>query len=136
MLTRIRICLVMLLCGASLNVTASEPLTFITEAYPPYNFSDDNILRGIAVDLLVIASQNTEQPVQRGQIRLMPWARAYRTTLDTPNSVLFPLLAPPSANTYSNGLDQSPLPAWCCWHVNPARFASNPLQTCSAIVLA
>lgn len=89
MLTRIRICLVMLLLGTSLNATASEPLTFITEAYPPYNFRDDNILRGIAVDLLVIASQNTEQPVQRGQIRLMPWARAYRTTLDTPNSVLF-----------------------------------------------
>ncbi len=89
MLTCARICLLALLLGASLRATAGQPLMFITEAYPPYNFSDDNILRGIAVDLLVIASLNTEQPVQRGQIRLMPWARAYRTVLNTPNSVLF-----------------------------------------------
>ena len=89
MLTCARICLLALLLGASLRATAGQPLMFITEAYPPYNFSDDNILRGIAVDLLVIASLNTEQPVQRGQIRLMPWARAYRTALHTPNSVLF-----------------------------------------------
>lgn len=72
-----------------LALKADEPLSFITEAYPPYNFSDDNILRGIAVDLLVIASQDTAQPVQRGQIRLMPWARGYRTVLSTPNTVLF-----------------------------------------------
>ena len=75
MLTCARICLLALLLGASLRATAGQPLMFITEAYPP-----DNILRGIAVDLLVIASLNTEQPVQRGQIRLMPWARATACT--------------------------------------------------------
>lgn len=85
----IRLCWAVLLLGSSLALKADEPLSFITEAYPPYNFSDDNILRGIAVDLLVIASQDTAQPVQRGQIRLMPWARAYRTALSTPNTVLF-----------------------------------------------
>ena len=85
----IRLCWAVLLLGSPLALKADEPLSFITEAYPPYNFSDDNILRGIAVDLLVIASQDTAQPVQRGQIRLMPWARGYRTVLSTPNTVLF-----------------------------------------------
>lgn len=80
--------LVMLLSCAS-TVTAEQPLTYVTEAYPPYNFSDNNILRGIAVDLLVLASQQTTAPVQRSQIRLMPWARSYRTALKTPNYVLF-----------------------------------------------
>lgn len=65
------------------------PLSFITEAYPPYNFSEANILRGIAVDLLVAASQQTPQPVLRSQIRLLPWARGYRTVLNTADTVLF-----------------------------------------------
>ncbi|MBX9756978.1 MAG: transporter substrate-binding domain-containing protein [Pseudomonadaceae bacterium] len=85
----IRFCWVLLLLSGTAQVTADEPLTYLTEAYPPYNFSDNNILRGIAVDLLVLASQQTEQPVQRSQIRLMPWARSYRTVLKTANSVLF-----------------------------------------------
>jgi polar amino acid transport system substrate-binding protein len=79
--------LMLLSCAGA--VTAEQPLTYVTEAYPPYNFSDNNILRGIAVDLLVLASQQTTAPVQRSQIRLMPWARSYRTALKTPNYVLF-----------------------------------------------
>ena len=81
--------LLLLLLGCAGAVTADEPLTYFTETYPPYNFSDNNILRGIAVDLLVLASQQTAQPVQRSQIRLMPWARSYRTVLKKPNHVLF-----------------------------------------------
>lgn len=81
--------LLLLLLGCAGAVTADEPLHYVTEAYPPYNFSDNNILRGIAVDLLVLASQQTTAPIQRSQIRLMPWARSYRTTLKTPNYVLF-----------------------------------------------
>lgn len=89
MLTRIRLYLALLLFGCGLQVSADEQLSYFTEAYPPYNYSESNILRGIAVDLLVLASQQTAQPVQRSQIRLMPWARSYRTVLKTPNSVLF-----------------------------------------------
>ena len=87
--TFIRFCWTLLLLSGSVQVRADEPLTYLTEAYPPYNFSDNNILRGIAVDLLVLASQQTDQPVQRNQIRLMPWARSYRTVLKSPNHVLF-----------------------------------------------
>ena len=86
---RLTLCMLCWLLVGTSHTSMAGPLSFITEAYPPYNFSDDNILRGIAVDLLVIASQDTAQPVQRGQIRLMPWARGYRTVLSTPNTVLF-----------------------------------------------
>lgn len=89
MLKSTRLCWVLLLLCCTAKVTADERLTYLTEAYPPYNFSDNNIMRGIAVDLLVLASQQTEQPVQRSQIRLMPWARSYRTVLKSPNHVLF-----------------------------------------------
>jgi polar amino acid transport system substrate-binding protein len=89
MLNCIRLSMLLLLFASTRAVTADEPLTYLTEAYPPYNFSDNNILRGIAVDLLIMASQQTSSPVQRSQIRLMPWARSYRTTLKRPNHVLF-----------------------------------------------
>lgn len=89
MLTCTRLCWALLLLSCGTCVTADETLIYVTEDYPPYNFSDDNILRGIAVDLLVLASQQTAQPVQRSQIRLMPWARSYRSTLKKPNHVLF-----------------------------------------------
>jgi len=85
----IRFCWALLLFSGTAQVAADEPLTYLTEAYPPYNFSDNNILRGIAVDLLVLASQQTAQPVQRSQIRLLPWARSYRTVLKKLNHVLF-----------------------------------------------
>jgi polar amino acid transport system substrate-binding protein len=79
--------LALLFAGAT-AVTADESLISVTETYPAYNFSDNNILCGIAVDLLVLASQQTSAPLQRSQIRLMPWARSYRTALKTPNYVL------------------------------------------------
>ncbi len=37
----IRLCWAVLLLGSPLALKADEPLSFITEAYPPYNFSDD-----------------------------------------------------------------------------------------------
>ena len=86
---RLTLCMLCWLLVGTSHTSMAGPLSFITEAYPPYNFSDDNILRGIAVDLLVIASQQTPQPVQRSQIRLMPWARGYRTVLNTADTVLF-----------------------------------------------
>ena len=89
MLNYMRRYLLLALLSCAGAVSADEPLHYVTETYPPYNFSDNNILRGIAVDLLVLASQQTTAPVQRSQIRLMPWARSYRTTLKTPNYVLF-----------------------------------------------
>jgi polar amino acid transport system substrate-binding protein len=85
--TRLGLLWMLLSCAGA--VTAEQPLTYVTEAYPPYNFSDNNILRGIAVDLLVLASQQTTAPVQRSQIRLMPWARSYRDAQKKPNYVLF-----------------------------------------------
>ncbi len=86
---RLTLCMLCWLLVGTPHTSMAGPLSFITEAYPPYNFSDDNILRGIAVDLLVIASQQTPQPVQRSQIHLMPWARGYRTVLNTADTVLF-----------------------------------------------
>jgi polar amino acid transport system substrate-binding protein len=78
--------LALLFAGAT-AVTADESLIYVTETYPPYNFSDNKILCGIAFGLLVVASQQTTAPIQPSQIRLMPWARSYRTARKNPNHV-------------------------------------------------
>lgn len=90
MIKRLRPALLLLLClGLPVSAEQPAPLSYLTEAYPPYNYSDDNILRGIAVDLLISATQHTSKPVTRSQIRLQPWPRAYRTALSKPDTVLF-----------------------------------------------
>ena len=51
-----------------------EKLTFITEAYPPYNFVDHGVLIGIAVDLLNEATQAESIAFDPDEIKVYPWA--------------------------------------------------------------
>ncbi|MGF1756230.1 transporter substrate-binding domain-containing protein [Vibrio makurazakiensis] len=64
-------------------------LTYLTEEYPPYNFSESGQLKGIAVDLLIKASEEVGEAIKEDDIALQPWARAYRSTLIRPDTVLF-----------------------------------------------
>ncbi len=73
----------------SVNAQGLKGIELLTEAYPPYNFRDGGTLRGIAVDLLIAASHKMDAPITRDEIKLQPWARAYRTALDGPNVALF-----------------------------------------------
>ncbi|TFH92377.1 substrate-binding periplasmic protein [Vibrio ouci] len=64
-------------------------LTYLTEQYPPYNFEQDGVLQGIAVDVLQAVGKQSQSPITLPQIQLQPWPRAYRATLIKPNTVLF-----------------------------------------------
>lgn len=64
-------------------------LTYLTEEYPPYNFSEEGKITGIAVDLLLKASEEVGEQILWEDIALQPWARAYRSTLIKPDTVLF-----------------------------------------------
>lgn len=77
------------LSSAASLAWAQPPLLYLTESYPPYNYMDNNILRGIAVDLLVEATRGTSLAVRRDEIRLWPWPRAYRAAQERPHVVLF-----------------------------------------------
>jgi polar amino acid transport system substrate-binding protein len=67
----------------------TEELVFLTEEYPPFNYRDDGVVRGIAVDLLLGACDEMGSPVSRDQIQIKLWANAYQTTLSEKNTVLF-----------------------------------------------
>jgi polar amino acid transport system substrate-binding protein len=76
---------------ASFGVYANEfdRLTILTEEYPPYNYKEKGEPAGIAVDLLLKASQKIGSPIQKDQINIVPWARAFNSAVAGPNILLF-----------------------------------------------
>ncbi|WP_375753754.1 substrate-binding periplasmic protein [Vibrio sp. HN007] len=70
------------------NATLSN-LQFYTEEYPPYNFSEGEQVRGIAVDLLMELAKQMNSGISRDSIHVWPWARSYRTVRDRQGTVLF-----------------------------------------------
>lgn len=68
------------------GVARAAGLTAYTEEWPPYNFSEGSTLKGIATDVLHAAC--TEASIEC-RIAVVPWARAYSTVLNTPNTLIY-----------------------------------------------
>jgi polar amino acid transport system substrate-binding protein len=66
-----------------------DDIVFMTENYPPFNFEKDGKLQGIATDLMVLILKKLDSKQTREDIRLLPWARGYRLTLNQKNTCLF-----------------------------------------------
>jgi len=66
-----------------------DRLSYVTEEYPPYNYSADNEVTGIAIDLLLRASEISGDSIPRTGISLLPWSQAYRAALVENNTVVF-----------------------------------------------
>ncbi|MDD5284550.1 MAG: transporter substrate-binding domain-containing protein [Desulfuromonadaceae bacterium] len=63
------------------------PLTFLTEENPPFHFTENGVLKGMAVEILYRIWENTGEP--RREITVMPWTRAYEAAQNTPGAVIF-----------------------------------------------
>jgi len=74
---------------ASLNANSLNDIKFMTEHYPPYNYIKDGHPQGIAVDLMVLMLKRLNTKHQRKDIRILPWARAYKMVLEDENTALF-----------------------------------------------
>ncbi|MCD2176361.1 substrate-binding periplasmic protein [Rhizobium sp. C1] len=74
------------LWSAAALPASGESLHLLTEDYPPYNYEEDGVLKGIAVDLVkaVMADAGLQY-----EMTLQPWARAYSLALNTPGSCVF-----------------------------------------------
>lgn len=64
-------------------------LQFYTEEYPPYNFTQEDKVVGVSVELLLKAGEILQSPIEKQNLKVRPWPRAYRTVLEMKNSVLF-----------------------------------------------
>jgi len=73
----------------SLNANSLNDIKFMTEHYPPYNYVEDGRPQGIAIDLMVLMLKRLNTNHQRKDIRILPWARAYKMLLEDKNTALF-----------------------------------------------
>ena len=82
------------LCLASIKVGAAEPekplsgFQFYTEEYPPYNYSVERQITGIAVDLIIESAKLLNVKLPNYAFKEQPWARSYRTVLTREKTAL------------------------------------------------
>ena len=58
----------------------------MTENYPPFNYEEDGKLVGITSDIVNEIKKNIKDT---REVKLMSWARAYKTIQNKPNKILF-----------------------------------------------
>lgn len=71
---------------ASAASAQAAPLRFLTHELPPMNFATSGGISGFSVELVRELMKRTGID---GPIEMMPFVRAYRTALDSPNTVVF-----------------------------------------------
>lgn len=69
------------------SARAGWELTFLTEEYYPFNYTEDGQLKGLSVDLLHMVWKELGEAEHAVQV--MPWARAYDRALNVSNTMLF-----------------------------------------------
>ena len=75
--------------SASAHSQSIEAFQWISEEYAPYNFSENGIPRGIAVDVLTHIWERIGLERKVTDIQILPWARGYRMAQEQPGTCLF-----------------------------------------------
>ncbi|WP_026617945.1 substrate-binding periplasmic protein [Ensifer aridi] len=64
----------------------AETIHFLTEEYPPYNFSGENGPSGASVDQVALIMNTLDLPYE---INILPWARAFALAENQPHHCVF-----------------------------------------------
>jgi len=64
-------------------------LIIMTEEYPPYNFKDSGRVCGTSTTLVLEILDRLDSILTRGDIRIIPWARAYNEALQNRDAVIY-----------------------------------------------
>ena len=63
--------------------------TIMTERWPPYQFEEDGVVKGISVDVFIEILKRVGSSQGRDDIAIYPWKRSYQTILNQPDTVVF-----------------------------------------------
>ncbi|BDU51103.1 substrate-binding periplasmic protein [Haliovirga abyssi] len=63
-----------------------ETIQVVTEEYPPFNYSEYGVIKGVSTD--IVKAVFKEAGIDYN-IKIYPWARAYKTTLIKKNQILY-----------------------------------------------
>lgn len=89
--------LVLLGLGGASGVMAEGPVRILTEEFPPYNYSAQGKITGLATE--VVEAVLKEMGLQ-ADIQSMPWARAYETARSTPGVLIYSIGRTPERDRY------------------------------------
>ncbi len=89
---RQKICASLALAFCLTSFATAEDLHVYTEEWPPYNYMVGNELKGISTEILLATCEVAKINCQ---VHLVPWARAYKTVLDTPNTLIYSIARSP-----------------------------------------
>lgn len=67
-------------------------ITFYTEHFPPFNYEENGVLHGIAVDILDEIFRDMGSDTNKSDITLLPWSRAYKIVSTQTNTCLFTMV--------------------------------------------
>jgi len=86
--------IVILFCNVA-SASSINVYEIMTEDYPPFNFEENNTLKGISVDVwgLVLKNLNSTQTTQN--IKLLSWPRAYYYLQNNDHTMLFSMTKTP-----------------------------------------
>lgn len=83
----LRQCLIFLVLVLTMSAQANaQKIKAYTEEWPPYNFIRDNQLVGVSTDILRHICMDTKIECD---MQMVPWTRAYKTVLETPDTVIY-----------------------------------------------
>ncbi len=80
--------LLLLFSLKALSIQLSD-IEYITENFPPYNFQEQGVAKGITVEVLLQVTKEVGQSINRKDIYFRPWARGYSRALQGPMVMLF-----------------------------------------------
>jgi len=86
-LIALMLCLLWVCSAVTAHALSFEDLTYMTEEYYPYNYTERGEIKGISVDLLRMTWK--ELGVAPQPIDVLPWARAYEHVQNDPATILF-----------------------------------------------
>ncbi|MBA4367458.1 MAG: ABC transporter substrate-binding protein [Desulfobacterium sp.] len=86
---KVIVILMMVLISSVCAAESLENITWITEEYPPYNFVENGVTKGIAVDLLVAVWKKVGVNKNAGDIKVWPWNRGVNYINTKPDTCLF-----------------------------------------------
>ncbi len=73
----------------ALGNTNTPSINWYTEDYPPFNYLEEEEIKGIAIKILKATYQQLDWPLAEHTISLTPWARVYRTLQKDANACVF-----------------------------------------------
>lgn len=87
--------ILLLLFSLTLQAAQLSDIEYITEHFPPYNFQEKGVAKGITVEILLQAAKEVGQNIDRNDIYFRPWARGYNRVLQGPMVMLFAMARTP-----------------------------------------